>query len=124
MLKSPAHAHCLLKTKVFIFSLWPFLGCLPSLHAPYVNANCVSRLCLIVFSEVASRFPCARTKSTAVIKNVLHLHTIEQAISDSQYYDRISADAINSNTKKVPIVAQCFACESGMQVKLLHVVHA
>jgi hypothetical protein len=79
---------------------------------------------LFSYYKFSSKFSCARTKLTAIIKNVSALYTIKQLIkdmSDPQYYE-ISTDVNNHSAKEIfPLMAQHFNREKGMHVKLLHV---
>lgn len=73
-------------------------------------------------SSIACKFSSAKTKTEAVINNVLGPHTLEVIKSDLKAVDyvSISTDASNHRYHKIfPIVIQYFSVKSGIESKLI-----
>ena len=95
-------------------------------HQSFSSNDCTNVLLPTVFpdSKIASKFSSARTKCSAIIKNVLAPHIIAEVVKDinnSSFYS-ISTDASNHNAEKIfPLIVQYFSRKNGLQIKLLRV---
>ena len=95
-------------------------------HHSFSSNDCVSTLAPTIFpdSKIASKISNARTKCTAIVKNVLAPHTVSEAVKDineSSFYG-VSTDASNHKAEKIfPLIVQYFSKVNGLQIKLLSV---
>lgn len=92
-------------------------------HQSFKSMDCTSPLLKKLFSdsELARKLACARTKSEAIINNVIAPYTIEVLLQNLQdVFLGLSTDASNHNADKIfPIIIQYFDWKTGMQNKLL-----
>lgn len=97
-------------------------------HQSFRSQDCTSVLLREIFgdSEIAQKMTCARTKTEAIVCNVIAPHVVE--IVDKQLakalYVSISTDASNhGHIKLFPIVVQFFDyIENGIQVRMLDLI--
>lgn len=93
-------------------------------HQSYKSMDCTSSLLRQLFSdsEVARNLACARTKTEAIINNVIAPYTIEillEKLKDVVYLG-LSTDASNHNADKIfPVIIQFFDWKFGTDCKLL-----
>src|SRR5277367_3687156 len=75
-------------------------------------------------SEIATKFSSGRTKSTALVKNVLAPHSVQVAVAaveNTSSYG-VATDASNHGSQKIfPLVVQYFCKDKGIQSKILKV---
>jgi hypothetical protein len=91
----------------------------------YRSIDCTLKLLPVVFndSSKASKMSCGRTKSEAIVINVLAPYSQEMIVNDldkSYAYFSISSDASNKgNTKLFPVVLRYFDPNVGVMTRLL-----
>lgn len=93
-------------------------------HQSYKSMDCTSPLLKKLFSdsELARNLACARTKSEAIITNVIAPYSVETLLLKLQdiIFLGLSTDASNHNADKIfPIIIQYFDWKTGIQSKLL-----
>lgn len=93
-------------------------------HESFNSLDCTTKLNSVIYpdSNIASKQSTARTKATAIIKNVLAPHPIEQVkaeIENVAFYG-VSTDSSNHKDDKMfPLLIQYFTEKEGLQIKLL-----
>ncbi|XP_028158533.1 uncharacterized protein LOC114351490 [Ostrinia furnacalis] len=93
-------------------------------HQSYKSMDCTSPLLKKLFSdsELARSLACARTKSEAIINNVIAPYSIEmllQKLQDIVFFG-CSTNASNHNAEKIfPIIIPFFDRKTGIQSKLI-----
>lgn len=92
----------------------------------YLSCDCGSKLFKKVFpdSEIAGKFACARTKTEAIINEVLGPHSVKLRLEEMRKLDvlyiGISTDGSNHGSIKMfPVLVQYFHPEKGIQHVLL-----
>lgn len=88
-------------------------------HQSFRSMDCTSKVIRTLFQN---KFFCARTKSEAIVKNVLMPHVLEKLTSSLMRTNFVAVytDASNHKDKKMfPIVVRFFDELEGVQVKLL-----
>lgn len=96
-------------------------------HQSYKSMDCTGSLLKVMFSDsnVASSISCARTKTEALVNNVIASWVIQriQASVENVSYVGVSTDASNHGAEKMfPILIQFFDWQEGIQSKLLEVL--
>lgn len=96
-------------------------------HQSYKSMDCTGSLLKVMFSDsnVASSISCARTKTEALVNNVIAPWVIQriQASVENVSYVGVSTDASNHGAEKMfPILIQFFDWQEGIQSKLLEVL--
>lgn len=92
-------------------------------HHSYNSSDCGSKLDPVIYpdSAIAKKLACGRTKSEAIVTNVLapkSVETIMNGLSNGRYFS-LSTDASNMKNRKLfPVCLQYFTL-SGIQKKLL-----
>lgn len=93
-------------------------------HMSYNSATCSSKMYSKVFkdSNIACKFSSAKTKTEAIVNNVLAPHTLNDFQNNIKHVDflSISTDASNKRYHKMfPVVVQYFDKNVGTQTKLI-----
>lgn len=93
-------------------------------HQSFSSLDCTTKLSALMYpdSKIAAKQSTARTKATAIIKNILAPHTLYQckAELESTPFYGILTDASNHKAEKMfPLLIQYFTEDKGMQTKLL-----
>lgn len=96
-------------------------------HQSFSSSDCNNKLFSTIFpdSKIAEKCSSARTKCTALIKNVIAPQSVKHVITvvknEANFYG-ISTDASNHNNEKIfPVTVQYFTPKSGMEIKLIKV---
>ena len=93
-------------------------------HQSFSSLDCTVKLNATMYpdSKVAAKQSTARTKATAIVKNILAPHSVSECIKQLQevsFYG-IGTDASNHKAEKMfPLVVQYFTETDGIQQKLL-----
>ncbi|KAF0685300.1 protein FAM200B-like, partial [Aphis craccivora] len=93
-------------------------------HQSFNSLDCNTKLNSKLYpdSKIAAKQSTARTKATAIIKNILAPHslqTIKEEIEQVPFYG-VLTDASNHNAEKLfPLIIQYFSETKGMQLKLI-----
>lgn len=93
-------------------------------HQSFNSLDCNTKLNATLYpdSKIAAKQSTARTKATAIIKNILAPHSVQkvkQELEKIQFYG-ILTDASNHNAEKLfPLLIQYFSETDGMQLKLM-----
>lgn len=95
-------------------------------HFSFKSADCSHHLLRTILpdSQIAKKISCARTKTEAIVMNVIAPLSIESVLAEISQtaYVSISTDASNHGSLKVfPILLQYYTKENGLQVRLLDV---
>lgn len=95
-------------------------------HFSFNSVDCSHKLLQTILpdSQIAKKISCARTKTEAIVVNVLAPLSIEFMLADvaQTSFISISTDASNhGSTKMFPILLQYFTIQSGLQIKLLDI---
>lgn len=93
-------------------------------HLSYRSNDCTSVLFKTLFtdSETAKKYACARTKTEAIINNILSPHAVEVVIEVMHRIScfGVSVDGSNhGNQKLFPILVQYFDWKTGIKTKVL-----
>ncbi len=93
-------------------------------HHSFKSMDCTTKLCNTIFddSTIAKNLSTAKTKTEAIVTNVIAPYSLEiiQKQLDVVPHISISTDASNhGNIKMFPIAVQYFTKESGLQIKLI-----
>ncbi|XP_070793562.1 cytochrome P450 2C5-like isoform X2 [Pituophis catenifer annectens] len=93
-------------------------------HISFLAQDCGIKLMKQIFddSEIVKKMSCGRTKSSAIVNEVLYPFSIELVLNDLKtgIPFSLSTDASNKGNRKMyPVVAQYFTCEEGLCVKIL-----
>ena len=93
-------------------------------HMSYRSMDCTPQLLRSIFddSETVNKIGCARTKTEAIINNILSPHSIEMILQEIQSTPFLGLGTDGSNHKNIklfPIVIQYFDGKKGIQVRLL-----
>lgn len=97
-------------------------------HFSYNSADCSNRLITKLFedSKIAPKVQCGRTKTQAIVDNVLapfSLEIVQKTLDDEVKFVGVSTDGSNFGSQKVfPVLVQYFHKEKGIQHKLLDLV--
>lgn len=100
-------------------------------HHSYLSTDCGIKLNAKIYSDskLSKQVHCGRTKSEAIVKNVLGPKSVEMIINDlkpanqNPVYFSIASDASNKGNQKLfPIAVRYFTVKSGIQDKLLDFV--
>lgn len=95
-------------------------------HQSFNSTDCTSKLHRVIYpdSQVAKSVRSGRTKTAAIVNNVLATHCLDETVKTLQTdvsYFGMGTDASNhKNLKLFPIVIQYFDRENGVQSKLLN----
>lgn len=93
-------------------------------HQSFSSLDCIVKLNATMYpdSKIAAKQSTARTKATAIVKNILAPHSVSEIKGDLQkvsYYG-IGTDASNHKAEKMfPLLVQYFTEQDGIQQKLL-----
>lgn len=93
-------------------------------HQSFNSLDCNVKLNAIMYpdSKIAAKQSTARTKATAIVKNILAPHSVSEtkkALQDVSYYG-VGTDASNHKAEKMfPLLVQYFTEHDGIQQKLL-----
>lgn len=97
-------------------------------HFSFKSTDCSNRLMAKLFedSKIASKVQCSKTKTQAIVDNVLapySLEVVQDILNDEVRFVGVSTDGSNFGNKKVfPVLVQYFDKEKGIQHKLLDLV--
>jgi len=91
--------------------------------------DCTAGLVRKLFSdsEVGKQISCARTKTEAIINNVISPYILDAVVeklrSDTVLYFSVSTDASNHDAQKMfPIIVQYYDyCEGGLNTKIIQI---
>lgn len=93
-------------------------------HQSFSSLDCIVKLNAMMYSDskIAAKQSTARTKATAIVKNILAPHSvseIKKKLQEVSYYG-IGTDASNHKAQKMfPLIIQYFTEQDGIQHKLL-----
>lgn len=95
-------------------------------HQSFKSLDCSNKLIPLMYpdSKVAAKQSSARTKSTAIVNNILSPHAIKVCVSELENipFFGISTDASNHNAEKIfPLLVQYFKEDDGITSKILKV---
>lgn len=93
-------------------------------HNSYKSMDCTPALIrqMCDDSDIAKKLSCARTKTEAIIDQVLSPHSINvviSALSNVPYLSICTDGSNHGSTKMFPVLIQYFEASNGIQVKLL-----
>lgn len=91
-------------------------------HQSFNSLDCTTKLNALMYadSKVATKQTTARTKATAIVKNILAPYSVQQCVKDlnEASFFGIATDASNHNAEKMfPLVIQFFNEKDGQQSK-------
>lgn len=93
-------------------------------HFSYRSNDCTSPLFKIIFSDsvITKNYTCARTKTEAIVNNVLGPHSVEIVIEELKNISHCGISVDGSNHKYIklfPILIQYFDWKGGMKIKII-----